>query len=182
MPSNSGGNGTRIHAPKRGRKKAAKLASGEDAFGKIIQRRKKRAKRSDAGKPSSLRGTVVLRPDDLPIHQQGFALLLRLCRVRLGLTLEQASRKTGISAAYLGQLETGIRTDPSLSVTVAVATVYKIDFSTMLKAWRVSHRAAKASNACRATESSPTEGVQQGVSGSTGTVDDRLGSAEATAS
>lgn len=73
--------------------------------------------------------------------RQGLALLLRLARLERGWTLDTAAQRAGVSAAYVGQLETGIRRDPTFRVVMALATAYGIHFMALQSAWRATLKA-----------------------------------------
>jgi len=62
--------------------------------------------------------------DKITIDQISFLTDFRNRRKDAGLTLRQVEDKTGISNAYLSQLETGKITNPSFSVVIKLHNLY----------------------------------------------------------
>lgn len=58
---------------------------------------------------------------------------LKLCRKLKGLSLRDVEEKTGISNAYLSQLETGKIKEPSFSVVVRLCKFYNIAIEDLLQ-------------------------------------------------
>lgn len=61
-------------------------------------------------------------------------VLLKRYRGLWGLTLRQVEEQTGISTAYLSQLENVLAENPSLSIISKLADLYKVPISHFLSA------------------------------------------------
>jgi transcriptional regulator with XRE-family HTH domain len=55
-----------------------------------------------------------------------FAVNLKRLRARSGLTQREVAKKTKISRSYLGQLETGEQTNPTLATLRGLAKALKV--------------------------------------------------------
>lgn len=58
---------------------------------------------------------------------------LKLCRKLKGLSLRDVEEKTGISNAYLSQLETGKIKEPSFSIVIKLCKFYNITIDDLLE-------------------------------------------------
>jgi transcriptional regulator with XRE-family HTH domain len=58
---------------------------------------------------------------------------LKTARERRGMTLREVEDKTGISNAYLSQLENGKITEPSPRVLFKLAEIYKLPYSLLME-------------------------------------------------
>jgi transcriptional regulator with XRE-family HTH domain len=69
---------------------------------------------------------VARAPDTL-------ASTLRAARSRLGLTLRDVERRTGIRSAHLSQLETGTIAKPEMALLWELALLYELEFGDLLR-------------------------------------------------
>lgn len=66
--------------------------------------------------------------------QQSLAQALKIARQSCGLTLRQVEESTGISNAYLSQLENGRTTNPSMHMLSKLARLYRLPYSELMSA------------------------------------------------
>ncbi len=71
---------------------------------------------------------------------------LREARELISLTLRQVEEATGISNAYLSQLENGKIKKPSANVLYKLASMYKVDLNSLLRASGIITEAQNAGN------------------------------------
>jgi transcriptional regulator with XRE-family HTH domain len=60
--------------------------------------------------------------------------MLKEAREKNNLTLRQVDSSTGVSSAYLSQLENGHVTNPSASILYKLATLYRVQLNDFLRA------------------------------------------------
>lgn len=63
--------------------------------------------------------------------------MLCTAREQMGLTLRQVEESTGVSNAYLSQLETGKIKKPSANVLYKLATLYKLSLEGLFRASQI---------------------------------------------
>jgi transcriptional regulator with XRE-family HTH domain len=82
-------------------------------------------------------GAVQAGCDDGPVPRApatgSLGAVLRAARERHGLSLRDVERRTGIRNAHLSQLETGGIARPEMALLWDLATLYELDFSTLLR-------------------------------------------------
>jgi transcriptional regulator with XRE-family HTH domain len=66
--------------------------------------------------------------------QENFGIgdLLRLHRRNTGLTLRDIEKSTGVSNAYISQLETGKIKSPGIEIVIKLCEMYGIDFNDLV--------------------------------------------------